>query len=588
MSAKQKDNKQSIPQLFSQYCAELGNGLLEREEAVPIILLAALVGQNTFLLGEPGIAKSLLARRLQYLFRDGDSENSESVSYFEYLMNQFSEPDQLFGPLDLKELKEGTYSIKTEGYLPKAHIVFLDEIWKANPAIQNTLLSILNEKKFHNGSKTEDVPLKAFICASNELPAQTKEENQSLQALWDRITVRLELLPLQETEHFRQLLAASSTQPQCEISRPLSLQQLKQWRADIAEIPLGAVAESAILSMRQKLRDLNTGQEQPIFVSDRRWQQIALLVRGAAFANGHTEPDIIDASVMLHSIWESPQYHEQLREFWNEILKDNAYTIEEEMGNLEQSITDYYKQVKGHYAEEEHELVCGKDGFIPFETAIKYDNYHAFVAIHRNSWKQLQKNPKEFVSENHYKQNWWVPKMLLQDSTVWENDRNTQCTIDPNKTNWSKTVLTNVYNGSWTGPMKLKTRKIKDDGFDTQKFLESNKTGSAHTIIENNKVFESLKELHSEINVSIELYKESIENFQNRVTETYEKNYFLLLENVLFLRELAEKDLSSLAVLLLKIGRIRSVYQKAAEDTSRSVEKMYQVIQQNMHQENKP
>ena len=165
---------EQIRERFAAYCEAVGDGLLEREEAVRITVLAAIAGHNTFLLGEPGIGKNLLCRKLQHIFA---LDAGQKPHYFEYLMHQYSEPcegcepDQLFGPLDLKELKDGKYSVKNEGYLPKAYIAFLDEIWKANPAIQNTLLTILNEKKFHNGARKCAV---AVFCLRQQRVARTK------------------------------------------------------------------------------------------------------------------------------------------------------------------------------------------------------------------------------------------------------------------------------------------------------------------------------------------------------------------------------------------------------------------------------
>ena len=383
-----------IQQRFGQWSEELGNGLYEREEAIKVVLLAALAGHNTFLLGEPGIAKSLLAQRLQYLLSNDETNNKskgfereKKALYFEYLMNQFSEPDQLFGPLDLQKLKQGEYHTKTEGFLPSAHIGFLDDIWKANPAIQNTLLSLLNEKKFHNGNQIQEVPLLFFICASNELPAQDTAENQSLQALWDRITVRLKLYPLQDSDNFSTLLHAPKASTKCQVSQPLNITVLKELRSQSQALPLGPVAEDAILRMRQKLRDLP--KEQKIFVSDRRWQQIAQLIRCAALVNNHEQPDIVDCSVMLHSLWNSEENCETIQQFWQEILEQHAIASEVDTAELERQIASYHREIQRHYAKEEHELVVDKDGFIDFVTPIKFDNNYTYIAIHKDSWEAI-------------------------------------------------------------------------------------------------------------------------------------------------------------------------------------------------------
>ena len=189
---------------------ELNRGLYEREDAVAATLLAVMSGQSVFLYGPPGTAKSLIARRISCIFRD--------AGYFEYLMQKFSTPEDVFGPVSISELKNDRYVRNTENYLPEADIAFLDEIWKSSPAILNTLLTIINERRFKNGSQLIDVPLKAVIAASNEIPAP----GSGLDALYDRFISRIKVDPVSDDGSFLSVISDNSVTGSAEISNQIT------------------------------------------------------------------------------------------------------------------------------------------------------------------------------------------------------------------------------------------------------------------------------------------------------------------------------------------------------------------------------
>src|SRR5437763_11824275 len=150
---------------------------LDKQEVVRLMLISVVAGEHMLLIGRPGTAKSAMVRLLARLI---------DARYFEYLLTRFTEPNELFGPVDIRAFREGTYTRKTETMLPAAEIVFLDEIFKSNSAILNSLLTILNERKFSNGSKVLDVPLLSMFGASNEVP-----NDDNLAAIFDRFLLRV-------------------------------------------------------------------------------------------------------------------------------------------------------------------------------------------------------------------------------------------------------------------------------------------------------------------------------------------------------------------------------------------------------------
>ena len=173
--------------------------LQERDEAIKLSLLAMLSGESIFLMGPPGVAKSLVSRKMKEAIKDARN--------FEYLMNRFSTPDEIFGPISLSQLDNDIYERKIEGFLPSVEIAFLDEIWKASPSIQNTLLTIINEKIYQNGNQLINVPLQLLIAASNELPI----EGEGLEALYDRFIIRLFVDNVANKENFWKVIDNTKT-----------------------------------------------------------------------------------------------------------------------------------------------------------------------------------------------------------------------------------------------------------------------------------------------------------------------------------------------------------------------------------------
>ncbi len=287
-------------------------GMYEREETIAVSLLAALCGQNTFLYGPPGTAKSLISRRLACAFHN--------PAYFEYLMNRFSTPEEVFGPVSIKALKQDRYIRKTDSYLPRADFAFLDEIWKSSPAILNTLLTLINERVFKNGETIEQVPLKALLAASNETP----DVNQGLEALYDRFIVRLMVQPIAKLQHFEQLLNSKPSLAEADVPEDLRIKsdEWNSWLQQIHAITLSSETLTIIHLIREKLAELD--QTKMVYVSDRRWQRAAILMKAAAFFNGRMETNHSDALLLQHALWTHGDNYPMVQEIVSDAVKQSG------------------------------------------------------------------------------------------------------------------------------------------------------------------------------------------------------------------------------------------------------------------------
>ena len=291
----------------------VSDGMYEREEIIAVALLGALCGQNTFLYGPPGTAKSLISRRIACAFAQ--------PAYFEYLMNRFSTPEDVFGPVSIKALKEDQYLRKTQNYLPKAEFAFLDEIWKSSPAILNTLLTLINERIFRNGESIEPAPLKALIAASNETP----EANQGLDALYDRFIVRLMAGPIEQTAHFDRLLSSRPTAAEVAIAAALVVkpEEWSHWQEQLHTVQLSVETVTIIHLIREALAARYA--ELQVYVSDRRWQRAAILMKAAAFFNGRSETNHSDALLLRHCLWTQEQNREAVCAIVEQAVKETGF-----------------------------------------------------------------------------------------------------------------------------------------------------------------------------------------------------------------------------------------------------------------------
>ena len=240
--------------------------LLERDALVEVLFLTAIAGEHVLVVGPPGTAKSHVVRSVA---------KQLGGSYFEYLLGRFTEPNEVFGPVDLRKLREGVVEIETSGMLPEAEIVFIDEVFLGSTAILNTLLGILNERVFRRGATMVNVPLRLCVGASNAMPT-----DPSLAAFADRFLVRMFVEPIDDAlmeDLLRTAWAAPATSGQT--SAALSLERLDELQAARKRCDLSAVRPT----LAHAIRALRTAG---VPITDRRAVKAQSLIAAAAVLDG--------------------------------------------------------------------------------------------------------------------------------------------------------------------------------------------------------------------------------------------------------------------------------------------------------------
>jgi len=400
-------NKTKINKLLDA----LNEGVFEKEEAIRLSLLTSIAGESIFFLGLPGVAKSLVARRLKFAFKDAKS--------FEYLMNRFSTPDEVFGPISVTELQNDNYKRIIENYLPDAEIVFLDEIWKAGAAIQNTLLTVLNEKIFRNGKEEVKIKLKGLIAASNELPAEANGHGDSVEALWDRFLLRLVIGGVEDESNFNKMISDDLKPTIDNVKTELKItdKEYEKWDKEIDNVKVPDVVFKVIDVIRKKAQEHNDKLEEDekgLYISDRRWRKIIRILRTSAFLNDRKEVDLMDCFLIKDCIWNDENEIETVKDIVSEAIREYGYNLTVDINSVEEQIKELNKDVKkeAQYErpyEETQNKVYNKD----FYKLIGLQQYPQFSWIKKEDFNKINQNQQNFYfydANGQNPRNWAVYK----------------------------------------------------------------------------------------------------------------------------------------------------------------------------------
>ncbi len=301
------------PQRFQDLQRDLASHLLEREEEIEGLLLALLSRQHLLLVGPKGAAKSMMIRML--------ANSIDGARYFERLLTRFTLPDELFGPVSISALKQDRFSRLTRGYLPEAHFAFLDEIWKANSSILNSLLALINERLFYNDGEVLQCPLETLMGASAELP-----QEEALSALYDRFLLRYRVSYIAEDGHLLEMIA--DERPPVLQTR-ISLEEIQEARQAVAAVEVDRTLLEAVAKIRRRLAG------EGLSLSDRRYKESLTVVRARAWFQGRTYAIEDDLAVLANILWDDPASEPMVRGFVLDIANPQDRRAREIMDALQ-------------------------------------------------------------------------------------------------------------------------------------------------------------------------------------------------------------------------------------------------------------
>ena len=300
--------------------SELKSNFHERDDLIEGAVCALLTSNHVIIIGPPGTAKSQLANEL--------CSRITGTQYFQWLLTKFTTPEEIFGSVSLKGLENDEYRRVTTNKLAEAHIAFLDEIFKSSSSILNSLLTVINERVYFNGTEKIDTPLITLFGASNELPTDEDE----LDALYDRFLVRFVVGYIEEDFRFLKMIQGGDDKNE---PTTFSLQELSKLKENVNRVEIPHAVIRILLRIRT---ELNT---KGIVLSDRRYKSSVSLIKAKAFINGREMAKEEDVKILENVLWKDPAeipdikstlhsilfgYREQLKELYIQAKEIEAYS----------------------------------------------------------------------------------------------------------------------------------------------------------------------------------------------------------------------------------------------------------------------
>lgn len=312
----------TVQNKFTTTRAEMSAALIERSQEIDITLTALLAGENCLFVGPPGTGKTLLATLLgQWL---------QSAKVFNHLMNKYTTPEEVYGPVSVIGLKNDQYRRITTDKLPEAEVAFLDEIFKASTAILNTLLTILNEHAYDNGGQRQLCPLRMAIAASNEWP-NDNGEGQELGALFDRFVIRCHVRPISTQAGLNRLLWDALPMT---LSTTLDPQELETARAEVEALQYTEKAKQTLLEIIQAAR------AEGITPGDRRLRKAVKIAKAYAYLEGSQQVEPQHLDILSHVLWDEPKEQPQkLAEIIGKLANPEKQRVNELLAEVEDAIS---------------------------------------------------------------------------------------------------------------------------------------------------------------------------------------------------------------------------------------------------------